>query len=218
MSSNVFRANFTAILDFELRYTKMLKDARVASNGFLIRTSESTDFTKKTLDGRQVQVVLILHYPSARLHIEYCVQAWSPYLERDIDMLERVQRSATRLLSGFAKYSYEDRLRKLGITTLRRRRERGDLIGVYRLMSGKKNVEKTQFFRQARCEYNLRGHSLRVGKKRSRLDIRKYSFSQRVVNGWNRLPQNIVDARSINQFKNLLDRHFQDMDVMGRTA
>ncbi len=61
MSSIVFRANLAAVLDFELRYTKMLKGARVASNGFLIRTSESIDFTKKTLDGRQVQVELLLH-------------------------------------------------------------------------------------------------------------------------------------------------------------
>ena len=132
--------------------------------------------------------------------------------------MERVQRSATRLLSEFAKYSYEDRLKKLGITTLRRRRERGDLIEVYRLMSGKESIEKAQFFRPARCDYNLRGHSMKIGKERSRLDIRKYSFSQRVVNSWNLLPQNIVDAESINQFKTLLDRHFQDMDVMGSTA
>ena len=61
MTSTVFRAILAAILDFERGYPKMLKGARVASNGFLIRTSESTDFTKKTLGGRQVQVQLLLH-------------------------------------------------------------------------------------------------------------------------------------------------------------
>ena len=61
MTSTVFRAILAAILDFERRYTKMLKGARVASNGFLIRTSESTDFNKKTLSRRQVQVQLLLH-------------------------------------------------------------------------------------------------------------------------------------------------------------
>jgi hypothetical protein len=61
MASNVFHAILAAILDFERRYTKMLKGARVASNGFWIRTSESTDFTKKTLGGRQVQVHLLFY-------------------------------------------------------------------------------------------------------------------------------------------------------------
>ena len=161
---------------------------------------------------------LLIYKAYIRPHLEYCIQAWSPYLERDMEVLERVQRSATRLLSGFARFGYEDRLRKLGITTLRKRRERGDLIEVYRIMSGREKIEKTQFFRPANNEYCLRGHSLKIRKERSRLDIRKHSFSQRVVGSWNRLPQKVVDAQSINQFKNLLDRHWQDMDAAGYTA
>ena len=110
---------------------------------------------------------LLIYKTYIRPHLEYCVQAWSPYLEKDMDMLERVQRSATRLLSGFAKYSYEDRLRRLGITTLRKRRERGDLIEVYKIMSGKEKIEKTQFFHPAKSDYNLRGHSLKIKQEPS---------------------------------------------------
>ena len=62
MTSTVFRAILAAILDFERGYPKMLKGARVASNGFLIRTSESTDFNKKTLSRRQVQVHLLFYW------------------------------------------------------------------------------------------------------------------------------------------------------------
>ena len=86
---------------------------------------------------------LLIYKAYIRPYLEYCIQAWSPYLEKDMEVLERVQRSATRLLSGFARFGYEDRLRKLGITTLRKRRERGDLIEVYRIMSGKEKIEKT---------------------------------------------------------------------------
>ena len=85
-------------------------------------------------------------------------------------------------------------------------------------MSGKEKIEKNQFFRPANGDYGLRGHDLKIRKERSRLDIRKYSFGQRVVNSWNRLPQKVVDAQSINQFKNLLDRHWQDMDATGSIA
>ena len=94
-----------------------------------------------------------------------------------------VQRSATILLSGFANCSYEERLKQLGITTLRKRRERGDLIGleVYRITSGEQRIEKTRFFRPARSDYGLRRPNLEIGKERWRLDVRKFSFSETPV-------------------------------------
>jgi hypothetical protein len=61
-------------------------------------------------------------------------------------------------------------------------------------------------------ELGLRGHTIEIGKEQSSLDIRKYSFSQRVVNCWNILPQHVVDATSINSFKNKLDDLLKDMD------
>ena len=51
-----------------------------------------------------------------------------------------------------------------------------------------------------------RGHNYRIVKQRSHLDIRKYFFSQRVVNTWNSLPQFVVDSVSVNSFKNSLDK------------
>ena len=79
------------------------------------------------------------------------------------------------------------------------------MIDVYRIIAGKERIKKTQFFQPAKSDYGLKGHSLKISKEQSRLDIRKYSFSQRVVNSWNRLPQKVVDSEYINQFKNLLD-------------
>jgi len=60
--------------------------------------------------------------------MEYAIQAWSPHFIKDIDCLEKVQRRATSLIKGFKKYSYENRLHMLGLTTLEKRRLRGDLI------------------------------------------------------------------------------------------
>jgi len=53
---------------------------------------------------------------------------------------------------------------------------------------------------------------MKIQKEHSRLDIRKFFFSQRVVNSWNALPQHVVDAESINLFKNALDDYWKDMD------
>ena len=68
-------------------------------------------------------------------------QAWSPYLKKDIECLEKVQRSATKMVHGLRHLSYEQRLRHLELTTLRERRIRGDLIETFKIMTGKERVD-----------------------------------------------------------------------------
>jgi len=155
---------------------------------------------------------LLLYKTYIRPHIEYCVQSWSPQLNKDIKHLERVQKAATELVSSMKKLSYDERLKRLGLTTPQKRRARGDLIEVYRIVTGRERIAKEQFFGQAENNHGLRGHSMKLKKERSRLDIRKFFFSQRVVNSWNALPQHVVDAESINLFKNALDDCWRDMD------
>ena len=128
--------------------------------------------------------------------------------------MERVQRTATRLIPQFEKLSYEERLRKLGLTTLKERRQRGDMIEVFKLLTGVENIDCNQFFTPATTCYALRGHDRKLVKTRSRLDIRKFFFSQRVVNSWNSLPASVVQATSVNMFKNSYDRYLAGgMDV-----
>src|SRR5208282_1822858 len=100
---------------------------------------------------------------------------------KDIKHLERVQKAATELVSSMKKLSYDERLKRLGLTTLQKRRARGDLIEVYRIVTGRERIAKEQFFGQAENNHGLRGHSMKLKKERSRLDIRKFFFSQRVV-------------------------------------
>jgi len=76
-------------------------------------------------------------------------------------------------------------------------------------MTGRQAVDREQFFQLSACEYNLRRHSIKLSKQRASLDVRKFIFSQRVVNEWNLLPQEVVDAKSVNKFKNPLDKFWQ---------
>jgi len=69
-------------------------------------------------------------------------------------------------------------------------------------MTGKEAVSQDIFFQLSSCEYNLRGHSMKLSKQRASLDVRKFFFSQHVVKEWNLLPQDVMDATSVNQFKN----------------
>jgi hypothetical protein len=151
--------------------------------------------------------ILVRLYKSlVRPRLEFCVQAWCPYLRKDIDLMERVQHRATKMISGLKNLSYESRLEKTGLITLEKRRERGDLIEVFRLLKGFDNVDYQHFF-QLVDGSRTRGHRFKIVKLRSRLDIRKNFFSQRVVNIWNNLPASVVEADSVNSFKNRLD-HF----------
>ena len=90
-------------------------------------------FVRRHFKRHDPQDFLIIYKSNVRPHLEYCIQAWSPYLQNDIYCLESVQRAATRLVRGFRNVPYEDRLRILGLTTLAVRRKRGDLIECYKL-------------------------------------------------------------------------------------
>jgi ribonuclease P/MRP protein subunit RPP40 len=161
---------------------------------------------------------LLLYKTYIRPHIEYCVQAWSPYLVKDIDTLERVQKAATNLVPSLKKFNYQERLNILGLTTLQLRRTRGDMIETYKLITKKEKIDFNQFFKLATNDHYLGGHSKKIEKTRSRLDVRKNFFSQRIVNDWNKLPQHVVDAPNVNTFKNLIDRHAEDMSNRSRYA
>jgi len=154
-----------------------------------------------------VEGFLLIYKSYIRPHLEYCVQAWSPFLQKDIQCLESVQRAATKLVPSLKKLSYEERLKRLGITTLYQRRIRGDLIETYKILTGKVNVTSDNFFSLYTASYNTRGHSLKLSVQRPRLDLRKYFFSNRVVNVWNSLPQNVVDSTTVNMFKRRLDKY-----------
>ena len=78
----------------------------------------------------------ILYKTYIRPHLEYCVQAWSSYLHKDVDKLESVQRSVTKIMLNFKNLPYHQRLAELGLTTLQERRVRGDLIEVYQIVEG----------------------------------------------------------------------------------
>ena len=118
-----------------------------------------------------------------RRHLEYCVSVWSPYLKKDIECLEKVQRRATKLVKRLRCKPYEDILSLLGITSLEKRRIRGDLIQVFRIVKGFDGLNTDQFFGLNNGSgYVLRGHKWTLKVNRCRLQLRQCFFSQRVIN------------------------------------
>jgi len=91
-----------------------------------------------------------------------------------------VQRTATKLVGSLKKKPYAERLKALQLTTLEKRRLRGDLIETYKIVTNKENIDSAQFFEFTDTGHDLRGHSLKLSQSRNRSLVRRTFFSQRV--------------------------------------
>ena len=127
------------------------------------------------------KLIVPLYKAIVRPHLEYCIQAWRPYRKKDMDMLECIQRRATKLIPELRDLSYEERLTECGLTTLQARTLRGDQIEVFKILNRYENIDRDMFF-SLKKNSRTRGHEVKLVKDQCILDIRKYSFSQRTVN------------------------------------
>jgi len=162
----------------------------------------------RTFACKNKNIMLKLYKSLVRPHLDYCCQAWRPHLLKDINLLERVQKRATRMIEECKDMRYEDRLKELRLTTLETRRVRADLLEVYKIVNKLEGVNERNFFERRQIEgiaSGTRGNSCKFFKKRFRVDTGKYIFGNRVVNDWNQLPNCVIQAKTINAFKGKLD-------------
>ena len=124
---------------------------------------------------------------------------------KDRRLIEAVQRRATKLIPQLRELPYEDRLKSLELPSMYYRRERGDMIEVYKYTHGLYDSDTP--FKLAVSD--TRGHSLKIFKSRANKSLRQHFFSHRVVDKWNSLPESKVQAPTLNNFKNQLDQHWK---------
>ena len=152
-----------------------------------------------------------LYTTFVRPHLEYAQSVWSPHLRTQIKQLENVQIRATKLVDGMKNMEYSERLEKLDLPTLLYRRERGDMIEIWKHFNAyDQSTLPTNFkpiHRTKRC------HDLKLTRNRANDGARgtqSNSFYFRTASSWNSLPAAVVKADNINTFKARLDTEWMN--------
>ncbi len=137
-------------------------------------------------------------------HLEFSSVVWSPWTAADRATLEKVQIRMIKMVTGLKGQTYEERLAELGMFSLEERRHQADMIQVYKIVHGHDHVDGSHWFRHVSGDIHMTrsaGDSLNLVQSRSRLDLRRNFFSQRVVDLWNRVPPSIKRAPNTASFK-----------------
>ena len=145
----------------------------------------------------------LLYTSLVRPHLDYASNIWNPYLLEDMHTIEKLQRRATKLIPSLKQCTYQERLSALNLPSLQYRRLRMDPIMTYKILQGTVHLRKDHFF--IMNTNPTRTNGLKIYKHHCNKTLRRYSFSQRIIDHWNRLPSEIVNAPNLLSFKTQLD-------------
>ena len=192
------------IVDCKLKFVKQISTK-------VNKANQTWGAVKRTFKHMSPYIFKKIFCAQVRSHLEYAIQFWAPYYRKDINLIESVQRRATKYIPGFKDLSYTERLKKLELPTLAYRRLRGSMIEVYKMFNTYDSDVATKFTTK---ETTTRGHNFKIFTKTAKKTHPKHhSFHQRVVNPRNSLPAAVVNSPTLNTFKNRLDNHWAGLSL-----
>ena len=155
------------------------------------KANQKIGLIKRCFSNLTKDKVKILYTSIIRPALEYASPVWSPWLKKDIDLLENTQKRCLNLAS-----------QRIDLETLQERRKRTDLLETFKFNTGLYKTQKEKIFNAP--TRTLRGHSKKLAKSRVEKDVAKHFFTNRVVSPWNDLPEHVISSRTHASFKQKL--------------
>ena len=200
-----FEKDIGVMVQRNLRPSLQCAKAAKKANSVLAQISHTVSYRDKV-------TFLQLFRTYVRPHLDYCAAAWSPWTLGDREVLEKVQRRAIGMVTNFRGRTYEEKLAEAGMTTLEERRRRGDLLQAYKVIRGVDDVDPSLWFDMvqpragAMTTREVSGaHNVKREERQINTEIRKNFWSQRIIDPWNNLPDEVKQAESLNVFQNGID-------------
>ena len=202
--------NVEEVKDLGVTVDSKLKFKKHISNK-VNKANQTWGTIKRTFKNMDTYIFKQLFCAQVRSHLEYAIQFWAPHLRQDINLIESVQRRATKYLPGYRDMSYKERLTALDLPTLAYRRLRGSMIEVFKIFN---IYDKEIISPFTTRETSTRGHNMKIYTKAAKKNHPKHhSFHNRIVNPWNNLPAQVVNSPNLNTFKNRLDKHWANLQL-----
>jgi hypothetical protein len=189
--------------------------ARAARTATLVLSQIGRSFTY-----RDKNIFIKLYTRYVRPHLEFASQAWSPWHQKDIEVLERVQKRAVNMDGGLAGKSYEEKLAELRLDSLSDRHIEADLVLLFKVLKGQCMVNKNRWADMAARDNIITRaamENLSLKNPFARTEKRANFYTVRICDTWNGLPYNIRAARTVSQFK-LSYRAYRDSTRRGPGA
>jgi Reverse transcriptase (RNA-dependent DNA polymerase)/Endonuclease-reverse transcriptase len=145
-----------------------------------------------------------LYMRYVRPHLEFSSIAWSPWLQKDIEQLERVQKRAVNMVNGLKSDVYEEKLLELGMESLADRRKEADLTMMYKILNGKCNVTREHWAELSARTANVTraaADEMSIKKPFARTEKRANFYTVRIADMWNALPKSIRNSKNVSLFK-----------------
>ena len=165
--------------------------------------SRTANLILRTFKTKKPAFMIKMFNTFVRSKLEYASIIWNPQTKMLINQLEKVQRKFTKRLPGLWDKSYTERLNILKTCSLEQRRLKLDITFLFKFLKVYINIESEKYFEFK--SNRTRGHSMALREHKVKKDLKKFSFAQRIIKVWNYLPEEVISARTVNNFKTKLE-------------
>lgn len=178
-------------------------------NTIINKANQLIGLIKRSFTHIDQNFLIKLYKSIVRPHLEYANVIWHPMYKRQLKLIEKVQRRFTKIIPNFKDLTYNERLKRLRLPSIKYRQIRADLIQTYKIIHRIDNLTCSDFFNFSNNQ--TRNSKLKLFKEQATTNVRRNFLTNRVNNYWNSLSELTRDASNINEFKNGIDRELANI-------